>query len=327
MADLDFEIAEREFFSLLGPSGCGKTTTLRLIAGFELPSSGTVYIDGVDVSEVPPYLRNVNTVFQSYALFPHLNVGENVAFGLRRKKKSEDEVRKGVEEALELVRLSGFEDRPVTRLSGGQQQRVALARALVNQPKVLLLDEPLAALDSKLKRDVRRELKALQRQLGITFVLVTHDQEEALTLSDRVAVLIDGRMQQVSSPKELYHQPCNREVAEFIGDANFLPVKVEGEKVYYQEHQLNCEAPAESEHQTLMLRPEDLCLGPGEEGHNQLTGVLEETVFLGSYLRYHLRLEDGTPLVAEQFHRERSESEPGAAVTVSWSPSEGQLLK
>lgn len=322
---LELSIAQGEFFSLLGPSGCGKTTTLRLIAGFETPSSGTVFIDGHDVTHVPPYRRNVNTVFQSYALFPHLNVFENIAFGLRRKGEGPERIQEGVTRALEMVRMTEFEKRGVTALSGGQQQRVALARALVNQPKVLLLDEPLAALDSKLKREMRRELKELQRKLGITFVLVTHDQEEALVLSDRVAVLNEGRLQQVCPPRELYQHPANRFVAEFIGSANFLPVEVSGSEVRFQGQVLRVPHPPQTDHKLLMLRPESLSLRPGPDD-NRLTAELEDTVFVGSVLRHHLRLADQTSLLVEELNRSLPLGESGTTVEVGWSPSEGHLL-
>ena len=223
---MNLTIRRGEFFSLLGPSGCGKTTTLRMIAGFDLPDSGQILLDGKDVTHLPPFQRRVNTVFQNYALFPHLNVFENVAFGLRRKRLPEDQIAQKVEWILGLVRLNGMERRQINQLSGGQQQRVAVARALVNEPEVLLLDEPLAALDQKLRREMQFELKRLQKEMKITFVLVTHDQEEALTMSDSVAVLSTGHVEQVGNPKDVYNTPTTRFVADFIGAANFLPVKV-----------------------------------------------------------------------------------------------------
>jgi spermidine/putrescine transport system ATP-binding protein len=225
--DLTIDIPNGEFFTMLGPSGCGKTTTLRMIAGFENPTSGEIFIGGKPVSRTPPNKRPVNTVFQNYALFPHLTVGKNVAFGLRLKRIPREEIRERVKEALEMVRLPSVEDRRPNQLSGGQQQRVALARALVNEPAVLLLDEPLGALDLKLRKEVQIELKQLQINLGITFIYVTHDQEEALTMSDRIAVMHHGVVQQAGKPREIYESPVNRFVADFIGETNFVSGVVE----------------------------------------------------------------------------------------------------
>ncbi|MEX0945926.1 MAG: ATP-binding cassette domain-containing protein, partial [Acidimicrobiia bacterium] len=225
---VDLYVKPGEFFSLLGPSGCGKTSTLRMVAGFERPTSGRVLIDGKDMADTPPHQRPVNTVFQNYALFPHLNVGENVAFGLRYKSLSKPETATRVGKALELVRLAGFEKRRPTQLSGGQQQRVALARSLVLSPSVLLLDEPLGALDAKLRKALQIELKALQEEVGITFIYVTHDQEEALTMSDRLAVMSQGRIEQVGTPSEVYEQPANAYVADFLGLSNLIPGTARG---------------------------------------------------------------------------------------------------
>ena len=219
---LSLDIHDKEFVTFLGPSGCGKTTTLRVIAGFVTPKSGNVFFDGKDIANMPPYKRPVNTVFQKYALFPHLNVFENVAFGLRLKKMTEDEIRPKVLEMLEIVGLKGFERRSIYQLSGGQQQRVAIARSLVNQPRVLLLDEPLGALDLKLRKEMQYELKRIQQEVGITFIYVTHDQEEALTMSDKIVVMKDGEIQQVGTPEEVYNEPQNRYVASFIGDSNIV---------------------------------------------------------------------------------------------------------
>jgi spermidine/putrescine transport system ATP-binding protein len=225
--DAHFEIPRGEFFSLLGPSGCGKTTTLRMIAGFEAPTSGRICLEGRDVSRVPPYRRNVNTVFQHYALFPHMSVFDNVAFGPRSKRLSRKDTTQRVHELLDVVRLADFARRKPAQLSGGQQQRVALARALVNYPSALLLDEPLGALDLKLRQAMQLELKRIQREVEITFVYVTHDQEEALTMSDRIAVMNEGRVEQIGTPQEIYHQPESVFVANFIGTANLLPARVE----------------------------------------------------------------------------------------------------
>ncbi|MGH2673792.1 MAG: ABC transporter ATP-binding protein, partial [Actinomycetota bacterium] len=226
--DLSLDIAEGEFFSLLGPSGCGKTTTLRMIGGFEEPTRGTIYLGGRDVTDLPPHKRNVNTVFQSYALFPHLNVYENVAFGLRRTKVQDGDIKTRLADALRLVDLEGFEKRRPGQMSGGQQQRVALARALVNAPKVLLLDEPLGALDLKLRKQMQLELKRIQQEVGITFIYVTHDQEEAMTMSDRIAVMRAGRIEQLDHPQDLYDHPATEFVAGFLGASNLLLGTVEG---------------------------------------------------------------------------------------------------
>lgn len=310
----------------MGPSGCGKTTTLRLIAGFEQPDQGAVFISGQDVNGVPPFKRNVNTVFQSYALFPHLNVYDNVAFGLRRKGMADDEIKREVLRSLALVRLENFEKRRVQQLSGGQQQRVALARALVNKPAVLLLDEPMAALDSQLKRDMRRELKALQRQLGITFVLVTHDQEEALTMSDRVAVLHQGRLQQVSPPEQLYRKPENRFVAEFIGRANFLPVKVRDNQLTFAGRTLAGEPPPGCEELSWMLRPESLRLGEPEAGENTVSGTLLDSIFVGPIIRHRVDLGQGQILTVEESSGTK-EKVPTGSVQVCWSADSGRLLR
>jgi spermidine/putrescine transport system ATP-binding protein len=226
--DLSLDIAEGEFFSMLGPSGCGKTTTLRMIGGFEEPTFGTIYLGGRDVTDLPPYKRDVNTVFQSYALFPHLDVKENVAFGLRRRKIGKDEIQTRVAEALRLVEMGGFEDRKPGQMSGGQQQRIALARALVNQPKVLLLDEPLGALDLKLRKQMQLELKRIQQEVGITFIYVTHDQEEAMTMSDRLAVMRHGRIDQIGGPVDMYERPATEFVAGFLGASNLLDGQLKG---------------------------------------------------------------------------------------------------
>src|SRR5215212_2087574 len=228
VAGINLQMPSGEFFSLLGPSGCGKTTTLRMIAGFERPTEGQILLDGVDMAQTPPHKRNVNTVFQNYALFPHLSVQENVAFGLKYQKASKDETKDRVAKALDLVQMTQFAERRPNQLSGGQQQRVALARALILNPKVLLLDEPLGALDAKLRKRLQLELKALQEEVGITFVYVTHDQEEALTMSDRIAVMANGRVEQVAAPEEVYERPATTFVAGFIGVSNLMPGTVTG---------------------------------------------------------------------------------------------------
>ena len=282
--NINLDIYDNEFLTLLGPSGCGKTTTLRIIGGFETADEGDVIFMGEDIKDVPPYKRNVNTVFQRYALFPHLNVFENVAFSLREKKVPKDEIKRKVTEMLGLVALKGFEKRSVTSLSGGQQQRVAIARALINQPKVLLLDEPLAALDLKLRKDMQVELKNIQKATGITFVFVTHDQEEALSMSDTVVVMSEGRIQQIGTPIDIYNEPKNAFVADFIGESNILDgVMLEDRKVRFSGHVFACvdsgfgkQTPVD-----VVVRPEDVDIVPVEKGH--LRGVVTSVTFLGVY--------------------------------------------
>ena len=334
---MDLNIHRGEFFSLLGPSGCGKTTTLRMIAGFDEPDEGHVYINGQEVTHLPPFQRRVNTVFQNYALFPHLNVFENIAFGLRRKRISEQEIAKKVKWALELVRLEGVEQRRIDQLSGGQQQRVALARALVNAPEVLLLDEPLAALDQKLRREMQFELKRLQRELGVTFVLVTHDQEEALTMSDSVAVIKSGILEQVGAPAEIYNQPSTRFVADFIGTANFLPVKVKqvhngkttvtfgGKDLLVPSRQ----GLAAGNWADLSVRPERIQISKDSEFENSLPGTIKETVFMGARTRIIVSIADDITLMAErqnQSHQYESEFNPGESVWVGWGAKGATLL-
>ena len=280
--NISLDIYDNEFITLLGPSGCGKTTTLRIIGGFETPDSGDVIFMGEDIKDVPPYRRNVNTVFQRYALFPHLNVFENVAFSLREKKVPKDEIKRKVTEMLTLVALKGFEKRSVTSLSGGQQQRVAIARALVNQPKVLLLDEPLAALDLKLRKDMQVELKNIQKATGITFVFVTHDQEEALSMSDTVVVMSEGRIQQIGTPVDIYNEPENAFVADFIGESNILDgVMLEDRKVSFAGHVFQCVDGGfgKREPVDVVVRPEDVDIVTEEKG--QLRGVVTSVTFLG----------------------------------------------
>ncbi len=280
--NISLDIYDNEFITLLGPSGCGKTTTLRIIGGFETPDSGDVIFMGEDIKDVPPYKRNVNTVFQRYALFPHLNVFENVAFSLREKKVPKDEIKRKVTEMLTLVALKGFEKRSVTSLSGGQQQRVAIARALVNQPKVLLLDEPLAALDLKLRKDMQVELKNIQKATGITFVFVTHDQEEALSMSDTVVVMSEGRIQQIGTPVDIYNEPKNAFVADFIGESNILDgVMLRDRKVSFAGHVFDCvDSGFElKEPVDVVVRPEDVDIVPEEKG--MLKGVVTSVTFLG----------------------------------------------
>ena len=282
LKDLCLDIHDKEFITLLGPSGCGKTTTLRIIGGFETADKGELYFMGKEISDVPPYKRHVNTVFQRYALFPHLNVFENIAFGLRIAKAPEKEIVERVQEMLALVNLKGFEKRTVSTLSGGQQQRVAIARALINHPKVLLLDEPLAALDLKLRKDMQNELKALHERTGITFVYVTHDQEEALSMSDTVVVMNDGIIQQIGTPEDIYNEPKNAFVADFIGESNILDgVMIDDYRAKFAGHTFECldKGFEKNEPVDIVVRPEDVDIVPEDKG--MLTGVVTSVTFKG----------------------------------------------
>ncbi len=312
VAGIDLDVRDGEFFSMLGPSGSGKTTTLRMIAGFELPTAGRVLLHGADVTNVPPFDRDVNTVFQDYALFPHMTVGDNVAYGLmvRKVPKAAREAR--VNEALRMVRLDGFEKRKPSQLSGGQRQRVALARALVNRPRVLLLDEPLGALDLKLREEMQIELKAIQQQVGITFIYVTHDQEEALTMSDRLAVFNGGRIEQIGAPAEVYERPASRFVAGFVGTSNLLSGDV-AERLMGRGG-------------TFTIRPEkihlasvDASVGPDE---SSATGTIRDVVYLGPDTRYVVALDAGADLVVTQQNLATSSTEAlaqqGKAVRLVW---------
>ena len=295
--DISLDIPGGEFFSMVGPSGCGKTTTLRMIAGFERPDEGEIRLDGVDMSSTPPHRRNVNTVFQSYALFPHLSVAENVAFGLRYQKTTKEEQRKRVAEALALVLLTGFDARRPTQMSGGQQQRVALARALVLNPRVLLLDEPIGALDARLRKDLQVELKTLQQDLGITFVYVTHDQEEALTMSDRLAVMNNGKVEQMGGPQAVYEAPDTRFVAEFLGVSNLLSGHAGGDGSFrIGDFTLHCRQGATDATGMVhaVIRPERVVVGThGATGDNTLPGLIDRVVFVGSVLDVRVRLATG----------------------------------
>lgn len=338
----DFSIGRGEFFAMLGPSGCGKTTTLKMIAGFEQPTEGRVMLEGVDVSRTPPHKRNVNTVFQQYALFPHMTVAENVAFGPRSKKVPKREYEPRVTEMLEVVRLADFAARKPTQLSGGQQQRVALARALVNLPSALLLDEPLAALDLKLREAMQFELKRIQREVGITFVFVTHDQGEALTMSDRIAVMSEGIVEQIGTPEDIYHRPASLFVASFIGTANLLPGRVagrDGDDVVVAltgGGTLRASGGAaatvqQDERVSVMLRPERLRVFAADAGAppdgRTLDGTVRDLVFQGATARLALVLADHTEVVTQvgtdddvPFLR------PGDPVRVAWQPGAAYLL-
>ncbi len=279
---MNLYIRDGEFITFLGPSGCGKTTTLRIIGGFETADEGNLYFDGVEISDVPAYKRHINTVFQKYALFPHLNVYENIAFPLRLKKVKEEEIEKRVTEMLRMVALSGFENKSVSTLSGGQQQRVAIARALVSHPKVLLLDEPLGALDLKLRKDMQNELKSIQKEIGITFIYVTHDQEEALSMSDTIVVMADGEIQQIGTPTDIYNEPKNAFVADFIGESNIIDgIMLEDKKVKFSSHIFECVDGGfeQNEPVDVVIRPEDVDVVPPEKG--TLTGKVTSVTFKG----------------------------------------------
>jgi len=292
LSNIDLYVRRKEFVTLLGPSGCGKTTTLRIIGGFEYPTKGTVLFEGRDITDLPPYKRRVNTVFQKYALFPHLNVQENIAFGLKIAKVPRDEIKKRVDHMLDLVNLSGYGKRSVDQLSGGQQQRIAIARALVNHPEVLLLDEPLGALDLKLRKEMQLELKSMQQRLGITFIYVTHDQEEALTMSDTVVVMRDGHILQIGDPKRIYDEPVNAFVADFIGESNILRgTMVRDELVHFSGNDFPCvdsgfgeDAPVD-----VVVRPEDIMLVGEDIG--QISGVVKSVLFKG--VHYEMMIDTG----------------------------------
>ncbi len=336
--DANFAIERGEFFSMLGPSGCGKTTTLRMIAGFEQPTEGRILLEGKDVSRVPPYHRNVNTVFQHYALFPHMNVTDNVAFGPRSQKIAEDETRRRVKALLEVVRLTQFAERRPGQLSGGQQQRVALARALANYPSALLLDEPLGALDLKLRQAMQIELKRIQREVGITFIYVTHDQEEALTMSDRIAVMNEGRVEQIGSPTDIYHSPQSVFVANFIGVANLLPgvmgqtngthatITVAGNRPIYVPAGHWRFRPGTTA--TVMVRPERLRLA--NEMPVAESGIpvkVRHAVFQGPVIRCTLSALDGTEIVAHIGPEDTVTGlEAGQTLWASWEPDAARLL-
>ena len=333
---IDLEVRAGEFFSLLGPSGCGKTTTLRMIGGFEAPTSGVIELQGQDVTWLPPYKRNVNTVFQNYALFPHLTIYENVAFGLRRKGVKDAEVKSRVTDMLRLVELSGFETRKPTQISGGQAQRVALARALINKPAVLLLDEPLGALDLKLRKQMQVELKRIQQEVGITFIYVTHDQEEAMTMSDRIAVMNKGRYEQLGEPEVLYERPMTRFVAGFLGVSNLLPGAVEGNDGTYAAVRLaddtRIRAPralvGDTANVSVGVRPEKIRLheedAEAPAGHNHMSGVVRDASYLGVSTQYLIEARGGARITVYEQNVERATKAelwaPGEAVQLTWSP-------
>jgi spermidine/putrescine transport system ATP-binding protein len=340
--DVDLEVASGEFFSLLGPSGCGKTTTLRILAGFEEPSSGRILLYGKDMVGVPPYRRDVNMVFQHYALFPHMNVYDNIAFGLRHKRVEKDEIKRRVGEALSLVELEGRERRRPRQLSGGQQQRVALARALVNRPRALLLDEPLGALDLKLRRAMQLELKRIQREVGITFVYVTHDQEEALTMSDRLAVMNGGRIEQLGAPRDLYERPATRFVADFLGTSNILSGTLRrdgerwglaglgaGERVLID----GGDGLASGRQVEVVVRPEKMALADEASAppaqHCALRCTVTEVVYLGTSTSYSVVTNGGAQV---SVYRQNAAAAPGEEIAegqvgwLSWPPEHSYVL-
>jgi len=340
--DLSLDLTGGEFFTLLGPSGCGKTTTLRMIAGFEQPSEGQIRIEGADVAALPPHKRPTNTVFQSYALFPHLSVRDNVAFGLKRKRVAKAEVGRRVAAELERVGLGAEANRRPAQLSGGQQQRVALARALVNLPKVLLLDEPLGALDLKLRKGLQIELKRIQREVGITFVYVTHDQEEALTMSDRIAVMNRGKVEQVGDPEEVYEQPATTFVAGFIGVSNLMPAAITSPGEVRLDHGPTLRAQTEgmsaAEHCHAVVRPEKLRIeplgaggAPDSNGLPRVEGVVESSIYLGTTTQIVVDLGGDvhmTVLVPNASEAERQRLPGGGArVALSWEPEHMHLVR
>lgn len=307
---VNLEVNDGEFFAMLGPSGSGKTTCLRMIAGFDKPTSGEIYLYGQNVSDLPPYERSVNTVFQDYALFPHMNVGDNIAYGLMIKKVPKAEREQRVEEMLDLVQLKGFASRKPSQLSGGQRQRVALARALINHPKVLLLDEPLGALDLKLRQQMQVELKAIQKRVGITFIFVTHDQEEAITMSDRIAVFSQGKIEQVGTPAEIYERPASAFVAGFVGTSNLIHGEL-AKRITGSED-------------TFSIRPEKIYLGSSSPSADMISldGVVRDVVYLGLYTRYLVEIENGLDLVVVEQNLKTTSmdvlSSKGQKVKLSW---------
>ncbi len=347
---MDLSIARGAFYSLLGPSGCGKTTTLRMIAGFEQPTEGEILLAGQPIAGVPPYQRNVNTVFQHYALFPHMDVAQNVGYGLRQRKVGKADEQRRVAEALELVRLGGYGKRRTWEMSGGQQQRVALARALVNRPTVLLLDEPLGALDLKLRKEMQLELKALQREVGITFVYVTHDQEEALTMSDVIVVMRDGRIQQMGDPSELYERPVNRFVADFIGTSNFVdatvtqPPDAEGNIVVRTARGLTLRGrvtdrdahPVAGDAVTVATRPErlEVAVAAGQPistpGMTEVRGRVQQGTYLGDQTEYRVETEEAGELIVRRQNTDGAEGAvgvgPGDPVVVRWQEDANLIL-
>ena len=313
VSDFNLEVKRGEFVTFLGPSGCGKTTTLRMIAGFDLPTEGEILLNGKSITHLPPHLRPINTVFQRYALFPHMNIYENIAFGLKQKKTPKDEISRKVTKVLELVDLEGFEKRRTDTLSGGQQQRVAIARALVNEPEILLLDEPLGALDLKMRKEMQLELKAMHKELGITFIYVTHDQEEALTMSDKIVVMSEGKMQQIGTPEDIYNEPVNAFVADFIGESNIFNGIMTGHLLArFCGGEFTCvDDINEGTHITAVVRPEDVILTDPEEGI--IRGIVTSVIFKG--IHYEITIESGkNEIVAQSVHSAKVGDRVGISV-------------
>jgi len=341
--NVSLDIFKGEFFALLGPSGCGKSTLLRMLAGFEKPTAGRILIDGVDMTDVPPWRRPVNMMFQSYALFPHLTVRRNIAFGLEQERLPRAEIAERVAEVVRLVRLEGLEDRKPEQLSGGQKQRVALARALVKRPKVLLLDEPLGALDKKLRDQTQLELVNIQDRLGLTFLIVTHDQEEAMTVGSRMAIMRDGQIAQIGTPSEIYEYPASRFVAEFVGEVNLIEarlLRVEGTFMHLRAPALGCAIVTDrpvpalpGEPLWVAVRPEKMTIAktpPRETGHNCVEGEVFDIEYLGDVSVYHVRLESGAMLRATEANRLRLIERPITwedRVWLSWGPDASVVLK
>lgn len=331
--NLNMEIKKGEFLTLLGPSGCGKTTTLRMIAGFETPTNGNIYVEGQEIQNTEPYDREVNTVFQNYALFPHMNIYDNVAFGLSIKRVKKEEIKKRVKEMLDLVQLTGYENRKPDQLSGGQKQRVAIARALINRPKVLLLDEPLGALDLKLRKQMQFELKRLQRKLGITFIYVTHDQEEALTMSDRIAIMYGGNLEQIGTPREIYERPVSKFVADFIGESNIFygvtsvnesniaSVKVENGEVSVISDQLK-----EDEIIYVLVRPEDIKIANNKVEGFTVEGIIKEHVYIGNVSKTIILLPEGMEIKMNTSTKSNL-LEVGSKVYVYWEKEDAVVIK
>ncbi len=323
--DISLNIKQGEFVTLLGPSGCGKTTTLRIIAGFTKPDEGSLFMDGRDISEVPPYRRPLNTVFQRYALFPNLDVFDNVAFGLKLTGTPQEEINKRVKKVLKLVSMSDYEDRDVDSLSGGQQQRVAIARAIINQPKVLLLDEPLAALDLKMRKDMQIELKEMHRKLGITFIYVTHDQEEALTLSDTIVVMNEGKIQQIGTPTDIYNEPVNSFVADFIGESNILDATmIEDRKVSFIGHEFECvdEGFGSNVPVDVVIRPEDIYI-VNKLDTAQFTGTVKSCTFKGVHYEMFVETDTGNEVMIQDYNA----FEVGSTVGMLIRPIDIQVMK
>ena len=334
--NMNMNIAEGEFLTLLGPSGYGKTTTLRMISGFEMPSSGTIKVQGERVDKKEPYQRDVNTVFQNYALFPNMNVYDNVAYGLRVKKVPKNEIKERVLEALKMVQLEGFEKRRITQMSGGQKQRVAIARAIINRPKVLLLDEPLGALDLKLRKQMQIELKRLQKKLGITFVYVTHDQEEALTMSDRIAIINQGRIEQLAAPKDIYEHPKTKFVASFIGETNLLDamvLSIDGDKAVIGTEVGKATVMIDpkkkikvSDGVAVSIRPENMKFSKTPVEGFSIKGVVKEQIFVGNLIKMMITLNDGTEIRINRFDADDL-AENGELLYLYWDLQKGVVIK